>query len=127
MKKIYPLLALLCLTFSIQGQLYVSSNTYLYTNNKLIYVAGDVNLNNATSNLYLRNNSQLLQGTTLAGANKGTGSLSVYQEGTVNNYQYNYWCSPVGGVVSSSVNNPCLLYTSPSPRDGLLSRMPSSA
>ena len=28
-----------------------------------------------------------------------------------------------GGVVS----NICLLYTSPSPRDGLLSRMPSSA
>ena len=25
------------------------------------------------------------------------------------------------------VNSPCLLYTSPSPRDGLLSRMPSSA
>ena len=24
-------------------------------------------------------------------------------------------------------NKPCLLYTSPSPRDGLLSRMPSSA
>ena len=27
----------------------------------------------------------------------------------------------------SSCNNICLLYTSPSPRDGLLSRMPSSA
>ena len=26
-----------------------------------------------------------------------------------------------------AVNNICLLYTSPSPRDGLLSRMPSSA
>ena len=26
-----------------------------------------------------------------------------------------------------STNNTCLLYTSPSPRDGLLSRMPSSA
>ena len=26
-----------------------------------------------------------------------------------------------------SMNRPCLLYTSPSPRDGLLSRMPSSA
>ena len=26
-----------------------------------------------------------------------------------------------------SLDNPCLLYTSPSPRDGLLSRMPSSA
>ena len=25
------------------------------------------------------------------------------------------------------INNTCLLYTSPSPRDGLLSRMPSSA
>ena len=32
-------------------------------------------------------------------------------------------------AVPSPVNNPygCLLYTSPSPRDGLLSRMPSSA
>ena len=28
---------------------------------------------------------------------------------------------------STSKLNPCLLYTSPSPRDGLLSRMPSSA
>ena len=27
----------------------------------------------------------------------------------------------------SQMNNNCLLYTSPSPRDGLLSRMPSSA
>ena len=26
-----------------------------------------------------------------------------------------------------SIDNACLLYTSPSPRDGLLSRMPSSA
>ena len=30
-------------------------------------------------------------------------------------------------VRQSNVNEPCLLYTSPSPRDGLLSRMPSSA
>ena len=28
---------------------------------------------------------------------------------------------------SKSINSVCLLYTSPSPRDGLLSRMPSSA
>ena len=36
------------------------------------------------------------------------------------------WC---GKVYSDSVvsHDPCLLYTSPSPRDGLLSRMPSSA
>ena len=34
----------------------------------------------------------------------------------------------VGGRVHTEIsNNTCLLYTSPSPRDGLLSRMPSSA
>ena len=32
-----------------------------------------------------------------------------------------------GTILGSSRTNPCLLYTSPSPRDGLLSRMPSSA
>ena len=31
------------------------------------------------------------------------------------------------GDVTSDFGNGCLLYTSPSPRDGLLSRMPSSA
>ena len=31
-------------------------------------------------------------------------------------------CQPISGI-----DNTCLLYTSPSPRDGLLSRMPSSA
>ena len=32
-------------------------------------------------------------------------------------------------IFNEAINNikPCLLYTSPSPRDGLLSRMPSSA
>src|SRR5664279_1822726 len=32
----------------------------------------------------------------------------------------------VEGAAERRVGNPCLLYTSPSPRDGLLSRMPSS-
>ena len=45
--------------------------------------------------------------------------------------------SPISGATSASYTTPaltattsywvCLLYTSPSPRDGLLSRMPSSA
>ena len=30
-------------------------------------------------------------------------------------------------VLASAMDSVCLLYTSPSPRDGLLSRMPSSA
>ena len=33
----------------------------------------------------------------------------------------------MGLAVLATVIGPCLLYTSPSPRDGLLSRMPSSA
>ena len=33
----------------------------------------------------------------------------------------------LGGNFGSQEINTCLLYTSPSPRDGLLSRMPSSA
>ena len=37
-----------------------------------------------------------------------------------------YKC-PVVGLCLSDDGIPCLLYTSPSPRDGLLSRMPSSA
>ena len=45
------------------------------------------------------------------------------------------WCFPVAGCVSyrgyyaesDARSYACLLYTSPSPRDGLLSRMPSSA
>src|SRR5664279_1592092 len=32
-----------------------------------------------------------------------------------------------GGVQPMALSDVCLLYTSPSPRDGLLSRMPSSA
>ena len=34
---------------------------------------------------------------------------------------------PTGGSTELGVYRGCLLYTSPSPRDGLLSRMPSSA
>ena len=34
---------------------------------------------------------------------------------------------PEGGLLYLIMLLPCLLYTSPSPRDGLLSRMPSSA
>ena len=32
-----------------------------------------------------------------------------------------------GGMMKKRMSRGCLLYTSPSPRDGLLSRMPSSA
>ena len=48
---------------------------------------------------------------------------SLINEGTKNGHIYTAqaYCSV------EDIRNTCLLYTSPSPRDGLLSRMPSSA
>ena len=93
--------------FLVNAQLYVSPGSYMYVNDQHVFVTGDVELNASNSFLYLRNGSQLLQGTSGLGTNRGLGRLSVFQEGTVNNYQYNYWCSPVGNVNSSTlVNNP---------------------
>ena len=86
--------------------MYVSPNSYVFVNNQYLYVKQDVELNAATSNIYLRNNSQLLQGSTIAGVNKGLGSLSVFQEGTVDQFKYNYWCSPVGVPAAGAGNSP---------------------
>ena len=44
---------------------------------------------------------------------------------TANGMPRNY--IPTGDKTEVRGTNSCLLYTSPSPRDGLLSRMPSSA
>jgi hypothetical protein len=93
-------------TVNSQAQLFVSNNSYVFNNNSLVYVTNDVDLNGANSNFYLRNEGQLLQGgTTVGGVNKGVGKLSVFQEGTVNNFAYNYWCSPVGNATASTTGN----------------------
>lgn len=86
------------------AQLYVSNNSFVYNKNSVVYATGNVELNGANSNFYLRNQGQLLQGTTGSSTNKGIGKLSVFQEGTVNNFAYNYWCSPVGNA-SAAVGN----------------------
>ncbi|MCL9807355.1 T9SS type A sorting domain-containing protein [Flavobacterium amniphilum] len=104
MRKIYVMMLVLC-GFLVNAQLYVSPGSYMYVNDQHVFVTGNVELNAANSFVYLRNGSQLLQGTAGLGANRGLGNLSVYQEGTVNNYQYNYWCSPVGNVNSSTLVN----------------------
>jgi len=81
---------------TIHAQMYVSPNSYVYVNNEQVFITSDLELNAATSNFYLRNEGQLLQGTTGGGVNKGLGALSAFQEGTSNQFGYNYWCSPVG-------------------------------
>lgn len=89
------------------AQLFVGPNSYVYTSNQVVFIEKELELNSPTSNFYLRDNAQLLQGTTGAGANRGNGNLSVFQEGTANNFQFNYWCSPVGNTeIATSINNP---------------------
>ena len=68
-----------------------------------LFVTDDIRIE-ATSNIYLCNNAQIIQGTGTTG-NSGTGKLSVYQEGNVNNYAYNYWASPVGEISVDNGNN----------------------
>ena len=99
-------LLLLTILFSFHGfsQIYVGASTPIYVKKQVLYVGQNINLA-ANSNLYLRNNSQLLQGTTGTSTNTGTGVISVYQEGTSDNFDYNYWCSPVGNTAVSTGNN----------------------
>lgn len=102
MKKLLYLLPLL-LSSATYAQLYVSTNSYMYAKDQVLYVKQDINLQN-NGNIYLRNESQLLQGTTTASANKGLGKVSVFQEGTSDNFDYNYWCSPVGNASTATGN-----------------------
>lgn len=96
---------LLPFLISIQSfsQMYVGANAPVYVKTQLLYVKADLNLG-ASSHLYLRNNAQLIQGTAGASTNTGTGILSVYQEGTADNFEYNYWCSPVGVPTAANGN-----------------------
>lgn len=102
MKRTITLLGLL-LSFGAYAQMYVSSNSYMYVNDQMVYVRQNVNLQN-NGNIYLRNGSQLLQGVNGVSTNTGQGKLSVFQEGTVDNFEYNYWCSPVGNASAASGN-----------------------
>lgn len=77
------------------AQLHVSPNSYVYNNDRLLFVQNEVSLA-ANGNIYLRNEGQLLQRNPATSTNRGVGNLSTFQEGTSNQYGYNYWCSPVG-------------------------------
>ena len=87
-----------CVLFSVNaviGQIFVKNGSFIFDKGTVVYAKGNLELN-TNSNFYLRNEGQFLQGTTGSSTNTGDGKLSVFQEGTVNNFAYNYWCSPVG-------------------------------
>ena len=104
MRILYSFLLIPLFVSNAFAQLYVSNNSYVYNKGGVVYSKGNVELNGANSFFYLRNEGQLLQGTTGTSTNKGIGKLSVYQEGTVNNYAYNYWCSPIGNASTTAGN-----------------------
>lgn len=94
-KSLYLLVTLI--SFTTYCQLSISSNSSIFNKGSLLYVTGKIEIKNS-ANLYLRNNGQLLQGDKANSINTGEGKLSVLQEGTSNNFIYNYWCSPIGNA-----------------------------
>lgn len=102
MKK-FLLSFLVLLSLNSYSQMYVSSNSYMYVKDQVLYVKQDLNLQN-NGNIYLRNESQLLQGATGISTNQGAGKISVFQEGTADNFDYNYWCSPIGNATATVGN-----------------------
>ncbi|WP_290700649.1 T9SS type A sorting domain-containing protein [Lacinutrix sp.] len=115
MKIYYNTFILYFLSSFCYAQLTVKNDTYVFVDGAgftsatvtpdvaPLFVTDDVRIED-TSNIFLRNDAQLLQGTGTTG-NSGTGTLSVYQEGTVHNYAYNYWASPVGNINTDTNGN----------------------
>ncbi|MFK7748460.1 MAG: T9SS type A sorting domain-containing protein [Kordia sp.] len=99
-----PLIFFFFISYTALGQLSIVGDNYIFVEDNFIFVTDNVNLQQADSKLYLRNDAQLLQGTGTTG-NLGSGQLSVYQRGTTHNYAYNYWCSPVGNNLTSGNEN----------------------
>lgn len=73
------------------SQIKIENGAFIYSDSVLVYSEDYVDID---GHFYLRNEAQLIQKNNVA--NNGTGQLSVYQWGTVNEYAYNYWSSPVG-------------------------------
>ena len=70
----------------------------------------------------------ILQGIYVDGFSIGFGPSIIQKK--IRDITYSFRAFPLGGFVSfpdEELNNICLLYTSPSPRDPVSSRMPSSA
>lgn len=93
----------MALSGNVFGQLHVQPSSYIYVNDRTLFVNNGITLQN-DSKVYLRDQSQLLQGDNLGNDNSGEGQLSVFQEGSTNNYQYNYWCSPIGNATPAMGN-----------------------
>ena len=115
MKNVYPKLLFFFLPIIASAQLYIQKNTtsgsidnvYIYNKGEILYVQQNISLKDGSAestsgNIYLRDEGQLIQGED-ANTNSGTGIVSVYQEGTANQWDYHFWASPVSDPLTSSL------------------------
>ena len=103
---------ILCFLTSLMFFTSVSLADELTIEKQLVGIVGAINGTVKTENRSLKAGDKIyLNETILAGENSGTQILLLDQS----------------TFTIGSESEVCLLYTSPSPRDGLLSRMPSSA
>lgn len=102
-KRLLTLLTILGFGAMTAQDLYVANNSYVFVTNEVIYVEDDIRLDTNTSNIYLRNLAQLVQGSDTK--NSDEGDLSVLQDQTVGVHEYNYWASPVGLSDTSTNTN----------------------
>lgn len=105
MKKItFTIAAILGFSSLAMAQdLYVSPTSYMYVQDEVVFVNDDIRLEAADSNIYLRDDAQLIQNSNIK--NSDLGKLSVYQEQTGNQYEYSYWASPVGKTVTDNTQS----------------------
>ncbi len=104
MRKILLVLFIGLISYTSFAQLSVKNSAYIYVDNTVVFVEDDIKLDASSDYIYLRNEAQLIQGAGVTG-NSGVGKLSVYQNGTVNNFNYNYWGSPVGNTDTDTNTN----------------------
>lgn len=123
MKKLYFLILFATAAGVGQTSMTFQTNSFMFVKDRVVFVKDGIDLQTANNFIYLRNESQLLQnGTTAANNNKGVGKISLFQEGTVNNYCYNYWCSPIGQATAAIGNGAFDITTS----NGMINRPTSN-
>ncbi len=106
MKNLLFTTTMLLIAASSIAQLYVKPTTvgsnpsYIYAKNVQLYVEGTIGLEknplgDYEGSIYLRDEAQLFQGEAST-YNSGDGILSVYQTANGDQYDYNFFASPVG-------------------------------
>ncbi|MGB3774076.1 MAG: T9SS sorting signal type C domain-containing protein [Leeuwenhoekiella sp.] len=116
MKNLYPKLFFFFIPIIASAQLHIqknntsgsTDNVFIYNKGEILYVQQDISLKdgsaeNASGNIYLRDEGQLIQGDE-TNNNSGKGIVSIYQEGTVNQWDYHFWASPVSDPLISATD-----------------------